>query len=207
MDWNSFRTNLKFSKSFRNLYPNQTVSFRSNPKKFFNPDQSEAHSKSIRTCNPNEYKLIRINSNFQTDSIRSIRMKLVNSNFQFRIDSEWTLIRLNPVYPNQSEWLKKIVFHSDWKFGLILINSDWPELSEYKFGLILNGPRVDWDSKINFGLVRNETIWRGYKFRNDSNNFELVRNEFQSDWIRSIRIIPKYWISFGLIRIDRTHVD
>ena len=43
----SFRTNPKFSVSFRNLYPKQTVLFRFNPKKFFNPNQSEAHSKSI----------------------------------------------------------------------------------------------------------------------------------------------------------------
>ena len=34
--------------------PHQTVSFRSNPKLVFNPNQSEAHSKSIGTCNPNE---------------------------------------------------------------------------------------------------------------------------------------------------------
>ena len=51
-DWNWFRTNPKFSVSFRNLYSKQTVSFRSNPKKFFNLIQSEAHSKSTRTCNP-----------------------------------------------------------------------------------------------------------------------------------------------------------
>ena len=44
-DWNSFRTNPKISESFQNLYPNQTVSFRSNPKKFFNPNQSEAQFK------------------------------------------------------------------------------------------------------------------------------------------------------------------
>ena len=36
-DWNSFRTNPKFSESLRNSYPHQTVSFRYNPKKFFNP--------------------------------------------------------------------------------------------------------------------------------------------------------------------------
>ena len=53
-DSNSFRTNPKFSESFRNLYLHQPVSFRSNPKTFFNPNQSDTHSKSIRTCNPNE---------------------------------------------------------------------------------------------------------------------------------------------------------
>ena len=40
-DWNSLRTNLKFSESFRNLYLHQTVSFRSNPKLVFNANQSE----------------------------------------------------------------------------------------------------------------------------------------------------------------------
>ena len=40
-DWNSFRINSKSSESFRNLYPNQIVSFRSNPKKFFNPNKSD----------------------------------------------------------------------------------------------------------------------------------------------------------------------
>ena len=31
------------AEPFRNLYPHQTVSFRSNPKLVFNPNQSEAH--------------------------------------------------------------------------------------------------------------------------------------------------------------------
>ena len=35
--------------------------------------------------------------------------------------------------------------------------------------------------KTNFGLDQNETVWCGYKFRKDSENFRLVRNEFQSD--------------------------
>ena len=35
--------------------------------------------------------------------------------------------------------------------------------------------------KTNFGLDRNETVWCGYKFRNDSENFGLVRNELQSE--------------------------
>ena len=33
----------------------------------------------------------------------------------------------------------------------------------------------------NFGLDRNETVWFGYKFRNNSENFGLVQNEFQSE--------------------------
>ena len=32
-----------------------------------------------------------------------------------------------------------------------------------------------------FGLDRNETIWFGLKLRNDSENFGLIRNEFQSE--------------------------
>ena len=51
-------------------------------------------------------------------------------------------------------------------FGLILINSDWQD----SFGL-----------KNFFGLERTETVWFGYKFRNDSENFGLVRNEYQSE--------------------------
>ena len=44
------------------FYPHQTVSFRSNPKKFFNPNLSKAHSKSIRMnpVNPNLSDLIQI---------------------------------------------------------------------------------------------------------------------------------------------------
>ena len=56
----------------------QTVSFRSNPKLIFNPNQSEAHSKAIRgqfKINPNE--------SGQTDQL------------EFSI-------RMNPVYPNHS---------------------------------------------------------------------------------------------------------
>ena len=33
----------------------------------------------------------------------------------------------------------------------------------------------------NFGVDRNETVWCAYKFRNDSENFGLVRNEFKSE--------------------------
>ena len=35
--------------------------------------------------------------------------------------------------------------------------------------------------KTNLGLDRDETVWCGYKFRNDSENFGLVRYEFQSE--------------------------
>ena len=92
-DWNWFRTNPKISELFRNLYPNQTVLFRSNPKKFLQVNLSEAHSKSLRTYNPNASVL--------TELIR-INPKLS--------------IRMNPVNPNQSEWKRIFWNHSDW-FG------------------------------------------------------------------------------------------
>ena len=72
--WRKFRIEIH-SEPLRNfpnhpgiyLYPNQTFSFRSNPKKFFNPNQSEDHSKSIRMnpVTPTETKffgIIRIDS-------------------------------------------------------------------------------------------------------------------------------------------------
>ena len=170
-DW-SIRTNPKVSESFRNLYPNKKVSFRSNPEKFFNPNQSEAHLKSIRTCNPNESgqsELIRINPNLQSESIR-----------------------LNPNISESFGFIPIDQIHSDWpdSFGLqVRINSDlngfnWIdfECSSHWFGL-----------KNFFGLDRNETVWFGYKFRNDSENFGLVY-----PWLvylnqsESFRIIPEF---------------
>ena len=52
-----FIPNPKFSESFRNLYPHQTVSFRSNPKLVFNPNQSDSdtiqnHSELVIRMNP-----------------------------------------------------------------------------------------------------------------------------------------------------------
>ena len=38
-----------------------------------------------------------------------------------------------------------------------------------------------------FELDRNETVWFGYKFRNDSENFGLVRNELQSETIIRVK--------------------
>ena len=107
-DWNSFRTNPKISESFRNLYSHQTVSFRSNPKLVFNPNQSEAHSKSIRTCTPDEF-----------DWIRSIR---INPYFWIRIlngpriDSNWRLT---------SDWIGMKLFSADTNSGMIRKVSDW----------------------------------------------------------------------------------
>ena len=111
----------------------------------------------------------RINSDWK------FRLILINSVSYFSIrfspgsiqnQSEW--IRLNPVNPNPSDlstWMNQVNpnnsnFQSQWiqsirlirmipkysvSFGLILINSDWPD----SFGLILNGPRVDLNWKIS----------------------------------------------------------
>ena len=48
--------------------------------------------------------------------------------------------------------------------------------------------RIDIRLKTSFWLDRNETVWLMYKFRNESEKFELVRNQFQSEiFIREIR--------------------
>ena len=74
----------------------------------------------------------------------------INSNFQSeRIRSNW-------INPYDSE-----------KFGFIQIDRIDFQWASGWFGL-----------KTNFGLDRNETVWFGYKFRNDSENFGLVRYEF-----------------------------
>ena len=81
---------------------------------------------------------------------------------------------MNPVYPNQSECLRKIRFHSDWSvwpdsFGLIRFDRIH---SDYKFGLILNGPRIDsnkngmklFGSDTNPGIIRKISDWFGLNF-------------------------------------------
>ena len=63
-DWNSFRTNPKFFESYRNLYPNQKVLFRSNPKLVFNSNQSEVLQNQCEWNRINQNKselLIRMN--------------------------------------------------------------------------------------------------------------------------------------------------
>ena len=126
-------TNQNFPNLFRNFYPNQTVSFRFNPKLVFNPNQFEVHSKSIRTCNPSnsgQSEVIRINPNLQSEWIRSksIQMKQDFSE-SFRLISD----RLDS---------------SDWKFGLIRICSD-------TFGI----QDSDW-FWMDLGLIRIEKFLR-----------------------------------------------
>ena len=143
-DWNSLRNNPKSSESFRNLYPHQTVSFRSNPKLVFNPNQSGVHSKSIQTCNPNWIRSIKMNPNFQSG--------------QFELS-----IRMYPVYPNQSESFRKIRFHLDWSnwFGLtgfIRIDFEWGSdffrLKNF-FGI---GIEL-FSSDTNSGMIRKISNW------------------------------------------------
>ena len=40
-----------------------------------------------------------------------------------------------------------------------------------------------------FALDQNKTVWFGYKLRNDSENFGLVRNEFQSETFARLGIL------------------
>ena len=139
------------------------------------------NSKSFRNCKPNESgqsELIRINTNLQSECIRSIRMK---QNFSESLE----LIRIDRIESsNWSDWLDsfglKVGIHSDCKFEIILINSDWPN----SFGLHV---RIDFEWASDwfvlqnfFGLDRNEIVWFGYNFQNDSDNLGLIRNEFQS---------------------------
>ena len=114
-------------------------------------------------------RAIRINPNLQSALNRSIRLKP-------NISESFGLIRIDQIHSKWPDsiglfWFDRI--HSDWKFGLILINSylngfnridsDWFWCSSDWFGL-----------KNFFGLDRNETVWFGYKFRNDSENFGLI---------------------------------
>ena len=151
-DWNSFSTNPKFSESFRDLYAHQTVSFRSNP------NQSEAHSKLIRTCNPNEQDWIRSIRIIQNYSKLSIRMNLVNPN------QSGLSIRINPVntinWNFQSESIRSIRVNVDdcKKFRFIgLVRIDWIKsdcISSDYFCLIrIDRINLDW-FWMGFGLIR-----------------------------------------------------
>ena len=123
-DWNSFRTNTKFFESFRNLYPDQKISFLSNSKNFLKTELIRGPLK-INPIESGQSELIRINRNLQSAWIRSIRWNRI---FLESIG----LIRIDRT-------------HLDCKFALILINSDWLD----SVGLIFNGPRIDSDWKIS----------------------------------------------------------
>ena len=146
--FNTISNGPKISESFRNLYPNQTVSFRSNSGLFFNPNQSMAHSKSIRMnpVNPNESgqsELIRIIRIYNPkESGQSLNQSIKPNETEFfgiiRIDSDRTVafglkVRIDLIHFDRKFGLIRIDrIQSDWKFGLILINSD----SSDSFGFI-----------------------------------------------------------------------
>ena len=101
--------------------------------------------------------LVNPNQSDESDLSESVRMIPKNS-------VSFELIGLIRIYRIDSNWPDS----SDCKFGLILINSDWTD----SFGLQV---RIDfeWVSdwfgfKNFFGLDRNETVWFGYKFLNNS---------------------------------------
>ena len=110
-------------------------------------------------------------------------MSTMNFNLVIRMNpiesSQYELIRINPNL--QSEGIRSIRMipknwpNSDWSnlFGLIRIDRVYSDWFWMNLGLI----RIE---KF-LGLDRNETVWFGYKFLNDSENFWLVWNEFQSE--------------------------
>ena len=105
--------------------------------------------RSILNFNPNEtcpsewIWSIRINPIYPNESELSVRMNLVNpinSNFQ---SESIRSIRINP---NDSE---KFVFEwFDGNFGLFLIKSDWPDSFGLQIRLILNGFQIDSDWRL-----------------------------------------------------------
>ena len=116
------------------------------------------------------------------------------------------LIRINQIHTG---WKFELIgfirinrIHSDWKFGLILINSDCPD----SFGLQV---RIDfeWASdwfglKTNFRLDRNETVWRGFKFRNDSENSDWFGINFNFEtFARAIKSKQMIACLFSIIRV------
>ena len=120
-DWNSFWASRKFSESFRNLYPHQTVSFRSNPKLVINPRLIQNPSELTIRMNPIEsgqFELsirmipktsvsfgltgfIRINSNY-SDWPDSYEFMRITSSDWFWMDLR--LIRIEKFLRIISEW-------------------------------------------------------------------------------------------------------
>ena len=156
-DWNSFRVNQSYSD----------ICIRANAN----------HSKPIRKtfCISFDEKGWRINP---INSVTSLRM---NPKLSFQSRSIRSRIDPNRIFnQNQSEscrpwihsdrfWLKiwidldwKLAFglvriHSDWCLGIKRINSDW-------FLTVFHHTRY----KTFFGLVWNDSLWLGYRYRNES---------------------------------------
>ena len=62
------------------------------------------------------------------------------------------------------------------------------------------------DLKNNTGLDRNETVWDGYKFRNDLENFGLVRNEFQSETFSRVANNDQSRMFASFISVPKTNL-
>ena len=179
--FNSFRTNPKFFISFRNFYPHETVSFQFNPVIVFNPNQFEAHSKSIRTCNPFESK--------QSELIRMIPKNLVS----FGLIELTGFIRIT-----SSNWF--------W-MGLVLIRIEkFLRLDRNKtvwFGYKFRNESGQSDSIRSFNPHEsnqsNQSEWiRSIRINpNDSKKFGFIRiNRIDADWPDSfgLQYRPKVWI-------------
>ena len=94
-------------------------------------------------------------------------MNLNQSDLQFlRIDSDWKFsldqseLRLIQITLDWILGFELVRIHSDWCLGIHRIKSDW-------FLTVFHQTRY----KMFFGLVRNDSHWLGYTYR----------NEFQSD--------------------------
>ena len=121
-EWISIRNFPNHSRIFIHTKQFRSDLIRSNFSNRINPRPIQKQSECIRSIRFNH------NESDQTESIRMNPVNPINSNFQF----EWILsIRINS--------------YSDWKFGVVLINSDWTD----SFGLILNRTRIDSDWKIS----------------------------------------------------------
>ena len=144
---------------------------------WMNFNRIEIHSETIRTIPIHSDICIRGNANY-SEPIES--NPIFNQNESeiriFRIDSDWKFGL------DQSE-LGLIRIDSDWKLGFILVRIH----SDSFFGL--NRVRSDQfftvfhqkSYKTFFGLVRNDSHWLGYRYRNESEWFWFTKNEFLSD--------------------------
>ena len=145
-DRNSFRANQNYSDSFQYLYPSQCELFRTNPKNVF----YLIWWKTVK----NRFDLIQFNPRQLSESKFSIRFNATSDSFG--------LVRINnSVWINQS---------SDW-FGLKTwnqIGSDsfesLPRIKSDRFLTVFNQTKY----KTFFELVRNDSHWIGYRYRNES---------------------------------------
>ena len=141
------------------MYPSQCESFRTNPKNVL----YLVSWKMVK----NRSDLIRFNPRRQSKWIRTNPKSSIQSDQSELgfIQTEFS-IRFNP---NHSD-LEFIRIASDWKlgFGLVLIHSDWwtglNRIRSDRFFTIFHQTRY----KTFFGLVRNDSHWLGYRYRNVS---------------------------------------